>query len=819
MKNKEKIPEILAPAGSFESLKAAVSAGCDAVYIGGSRFGARAYADNPEGDEMLRAIDYCHLHGVKIYMTVNTLIKEREMDELYPFLKPYYEAGLDAVIVQDVGALKNIHEWFPDMEIHASTQMTITMGVSDELFKKYGVTRIVPARELTLCELEQMRRDTSLEMEVFVHGALCYCYSGQCLFSSMLGGRSGNRGRCAQPCRQPYLTEGQRSSIGDYVLSPKELSNLPYISEMIEAGIDSFKIEGRMKRPEYTAFVTSIFRKYIDLFADMGKSAFDEYIKQHRKEFESDIKNLQEIYNRGGFTQGYLEALSGVPYENKKTKNGKMLSAKRPKHGGVLVGEVISVGKGRLRYKITEKLYPQDVVEFCDDNMIQEYEYTIGDAKKAGSIVEAKFKYGSHIHVGDKVYRTKKAELLEQIRARFIEKEKKVSVSGIFYAAEGQRSYLKVMCGMDEYTVYGDICDIALKNPATKESVSKSLMQTGTTQFEFEKLDILIEDKLFIPVGMLKKMRREALGGLEDKIISKYRRNCMKEYGDFDENNVKTVTDKKENLNGKKTGEQKEIIVSVMTLEQLESVLELNIEHLKRIYLRTELLNDRQLRDAIEKVSLRGIDAYIVMPHIFRHNVWEKWSITDKCAGYVIKNFEEFIYLTHKCGVKPGKIVTDAQMYTMNSSAVQFWRENGVERFTMPFELTMYEMDEIAKMGGCEFILYTHVPMMVSAQCIRHNTDECAVACRDKENVNGLIEIEDRKKRKFTAINYCKYCYNIIYQTKPLYLKKYEDILREKGISSFRYDFTFEDKNTVRDILSGNYRGEYDEGHMINGVE
>lgn len=814
MERKKKIPEILAPAGSFESLKAAVAAGCDAIYIGGSRFGARAYADNPDDDEMLRAIDYCHLHGVKIYMTVNTLLKEREMDELYSFLKPYYEAGLDAVIVQDVGVLKCVHRWFPDIEIHASTQMTITMGVSDKLLKKYGVTRIVPARELTIGELERMRKDTSLELEVFVHGALCYCYSGQCLFSSMLGGRSGNRGRCAQPCRQPYFVDGKKSGIGEYVLSPKELSNLPYIGQMIDAGIDSFKIEGRMKRPEYTAFVTSIFRKYMDLFADMGRSAFDEYMKKHKKEFASDMENLQEIYNRGGFTQGYLEGLSGVPYKKKKSEKGQMLSSKRPKHGGVLVGEVISVGKGTLKYKTVRSLYPQDVVEFCDAYMNQKYEYTLGEEKKAGNIVEAKFKYGSHICPGDKVYRTKKTILLEKIRAQFIEQEKKVAVKGVFYAAEGEKACLKVKIGSHEYTAYGDICDRALKNPATKESVRKSIMQTGATQFEFEKLDILIEDKLFIPVGMLKKMRREALAGIENEIISKYRRNCTKENKSDDENIIAESL----NINSKKANGQNEIVVSVMTMEQLQCILDLNIADIKKIYLRTELLDNRQLSDAIEQIHLNGISAYIVMPHIFRKNVWEKWNMPDGCDGYVIKNFEEFIYLTQKCGIKPENIVTDAQMYTMNSSAVKFWRENGVKRFTMPFELTVYEMDTLANMDGCEFILYTHIPMMVSAQCVRYNTDECAL-CRDNEKINDILELKDKKNRKFTAINYCKYCYNIIYQTEPLYLKKYEDTLREKGISTFRYDFVFEDKQSIKEILCGNYRGEYDEGHMINGVE
>ena len=205
------VPEILAPAGSMESLKAAVAAGCDAVYMGGSKFGARAYAQNPEEDEMVAAIRYCHLYGVKLYMTVNTLLKEQELQSLPTFLRPYYEAGLDAVIVQDMGVLRVIHQCFPDLDIHASTQMTLTsgMGVDDRL-AAYGVTRIVPARELSLTELQQMRQQTKMELEVFVHGALCYCYSGQCLMSSMQGGRSGNRGRCAQPCRMQYDIDGSK---------------------------------------------------------------------------------------------------------------------------------------------------------------------------------------------------------------------------------------------------------------------------------------------------------------------------------------------------------------------------------------------------------------------------------------------------------------------------------------------------------------------------------------------------------------------------------------------------------------------------------
>lgn len=816
MRNTIKIPEILAPAGSMDSLKAAVAAGCDAVYIGGSRFGARAYADNPKGDEMLEAIEYCHIHGVKIYMTVNTLLKDREMEDLYPFLKPYYEAGLDAVIVQDTGVLKNIHSWFPDVEIHVSTQMTITMGVSDNLLRKYGVTRIVPARELTIDELRQMRKDTSLEMEVFVHGALCYCYSGQCLFSSMLGGRSGNRGRCAQPCRQPYIIDGKKCDTGEYVLSPEELSNLPYIADMIDAGIDSFKIEGRMKRPEYTAFVTAMFRKYVDLYEQLGKTGYEEYISSNQEEFDNDLEKLKEIYNRGGFTQGYLEGLSGVPFKKKKSGKGNMLSAKRPKHGGVLVGRVVSVGKSSLKYKLERKLHPQDVVEFCDDNMIQKYEYTIGEAKEAGDIVEARFKKGSRIYVGDLVYRTKEAELLDKIRKRYIDKEKKVFIVGKFEAKLGKKAVLHVTNGDVTYSVKGDICEAALNKPSDCKNVSKSILQTGATEFDFFKLDVMIDENLFIPVGMIKKLRREALAGLREKMLEKYRRS----------NASYTIEQNCEMSSGKSRDNKVEIqrIISVMTMEQLLVVLELCGRETKKIYLRTELLNKKEIKEAIDKIHVKGKEAFIVMPHIFRKPLWEKICCQAEkveyfceCDGYVIKNFEEFIFLTEKCKIAPDKITIDAQMYVMNESAYDFWRENGVKNFTMPFELTSYEMNKLAEKEGCEFIIYTHIPMMVSAQCVMYNTSNCALS--DSKGINSETVLTDNKRRDFVAINYCKYCYNIIYQAKPLYLVKYEEEFKEKGISKFRYDFIFESKEEIKEILSGRYSGDYEEGHILNGVE
>ena len=275
MKNKV---EILAPAGSFESMKAAVAAGADAVYIGGSRFGARAYADNPGEDMLLEAIDYAHLHGCRLYLTVNTLVKEKELEGLYEYLEPYYRQGLDAAIVQDMGVFSYIKEKFPDLPVHASTQMTITGPQGAGLMMGLGASRIVTARELSLQEIRKIYEQTGAEIESFVHGALCYCYSGQCLFSSLIGGRSGNRGRCAQTCRLPFEVKRDGKTLNNkeerYVLSLKDLCTLDILPELVEAGIYSMKIEGRMKSPRYTAGVVSIYRKYVDLYLEKGRKGY-----------------------------------------------------------------------------------------------------------------------------------------------------------------------------------------------------------------------------------------------------------------------------------------------------------------------------------------------------------------------------------------------------------------------------------------------------------------------------------------------------------------------------------------------------------------
>ncbi len=319
--------EILAPAGSFDSLKAAVCAGADAVYIGGSKFGARAYANNLAEEDMLEAIDYVHLHGRKIYMTVNTLLKDDEINQLYDYLLPYYKRGLDAVIVQDVGVFQFVKRHFPNLPIHVSTQMTVTNAISADFFKNLGAERVVPARELSLEEVRKMKKVTGMEIECFVHGAICYCYSGQCLLSSMIGGRSGNRGQCAQPCRLPYSVGKDQPKD---LLSLKDMCTIEMIPELIEAGIDSFKIEGRMKQPEYVYTVVSMYRKYVDMYLEYGKKKFSVS--------KEDTQKLQGAYRRRGYCEGYY-----------KQHNGKdMISFKRPESG--------EEPEGLKEYKTQEKI-------------------------------------------------------------------------------------------------------------------------------------------------------------------------------------------------------------------------------------------------------------------------------------------------------------------------------------------------------------------------------------------------------------------------------------------------------------------------------
>lgn len=818
--------EILAPAGSFDSLVAAINANADAIYIGGSKFGARAYANNLIEDEMLKAIDYVHLHGKNIYLTINTLLKNSELEnELYEYLAKYYKHGIDAVIVQDIGVLTFIHKHFKDLPIHASTQMTLTMANGLKILEGMGVSRLVTSRELGLSEIKTFRQNTNLEIESFVHGALCYCYSGQCLMSSMLGGRSGNRGRCAQPCRMPYELRENGQTISNidnkYLLSPKDICTLSMIPDLIEAGIDSFKIEGRMKRPEYTAIVVSMYRKYVELYMELDKEAYSKYLSKHQKEYEVDIAKLMDIYNRGNFTDGYYNAHNG--------KN--MISLDRPNHNGVLVGDVVGVKGNSAQIQLKNNINAQDLLEIRDKNE-GIYEFTMKNGAKNGTVINANFLPKSPVKKGQLVYRTKNQTLLDEIKVQYLENGMKEKLQGTFTAKVGEPMCLKVSLSKISVIEYGNVVEPALKQPMSEDKIRNQLEKTNTTPFVFETLDILIDDNIFIPVAFLNEIRRAALIKLETQIVEQYRR-VVNDINSFDSeyNHSNKVNQEEVNKEVSDDEYKNSIGVSINLIDTrlLDTVLA--IEEVDNIYLDMAELPLEEIYETSLKVVNKNKSFYLVLPHIFRKETYDNFlkkkdyiiESSDYIKGFLIKNFEEYDYLVNDLNVNPSKIILDYNVYTMNKESKKFYGSRGISHYTAPVELNYNELKELG-CGDSDIIVYGHLPLMVSAQCLLKTTK----GCTKNSEFTHLI---DRYNKKFYVKNYCKYCYNVIYNSQPISLLDNSNEVSGLKPENIRLNFTIEEKNDTSKIIRGfvdvykNHKKnlvelkEFTRGHFKRGIE
>ena len=600
-------PEILAPAGSISALRAAVAAGADAVYIGGSRFGARAYAESTQTDSLLSALDYAHQKGRKVYLTVNTLLKEQELsEELYEFVRTYYEGGVDAVIVQDVGVLHFLATHFPKLPLHASTQMTIVSGDGAAMFSGYPVTRIVPARELSLEEIKQLRHSTSLELETFVHGALCYCYSGQCLFSSMLGGRSGNRGRCAQPCRMPYMlhADGKKVREDAYLLSPKDLCTIDRLPELISAGIDSFKIEGRMKSAEYAAGVTAAYRQLTDLYFEYGEKEYASYLKKNPQLLKEQIGKLGDLYNRGGFTEGYYFHFHGPG----------MMSMERPNHSGLLVGEVASAKGSVACIRFHTKVRPQDVLEIRTPQK-ENYEFTVGrNGFLQETLYQTNVARNFPLSAGLPVYRTKNDSLLKELGEAY-GGQFQSAVQGTFTAFPGEKARLSVSMGTQTVTVEGASVLEAKSQPVTKERIEEQLKKTGGSEFYFDMLSVQVGEHSFLPMGSIKELRRQAFAQLAEKLANAYRRKPVKHEVPEKVQSPESKTDTHKSYKHEK-GREPELVCLVSSREQWNAVAEM--AEVSEVYL------DLQNEPLAEQFALareterKGKRAFLVLPHIFR---------------------------------------------------------------------------------------------------------------------------------------------------------------------------------------------------------
>ncbi len=756
--------ELLAPAGGYETMVGAFNAGADAVYLGGSKFGARAYADNFDEAQVLDAISYAHLHHKKIYMTVNTLVKEREFSEVYDFMLPYAEKNLDGVIVQDLGVMKFLRDEFPNVEVHASTQQTVTGVYGAKLLKELGCCRVVPARELSLSEMKAIREKADIEVEAFIHGAMCYCYSGACLFSSMVGTRSGNRGRCAQPCRLPYKTAGSNGK-EEYPISLKDMCTIDLIPELISAGIDSFKIEGRMKKPEYAAGVTSLYRKYIDLY-------YKEPDKEHRVSKE-DMDILKALYLRTGISDGYYHRHNGR----------EMVTVSSPAYNGTSEEVSKMIKEKYLGY---EKKIKCDI--YCD--------LTAGSTAKLTMLLKDN--------------------------------------SG-------------VVC-----EITGKEVQTASNRPMDAQNIEKQLRKLGNTPFEADDVVVSIDDNgagcgIFIPVSELNEYRRS----LCDKMLE-----ILLDSGDakekaYDRSADKNIDSAESSDNHLKVQKRKaDIHVLVSSKEQLGVALgylagDSHKKKIERIYVDSKLLLGEEKDSVLKDLKIAadaGTEVIAALPYVTREEkidgTLDIITLINICkagnlCGLLVRNLEQLGYLRDNNYL--GKVICDYGVYVWNVESFKLLSECtkgdfSVDEISVPYELTIHEAKDVtvAVKSICDvpvtYNIYGHVPMMISAGCVKKTTDRCS-------GKNGSVHSEkmhmiDRMGNDMTVTTDCRNCYNVIWNTDPTVLLGKMKTIDDIGIfDHYRIDFTIESGNDTRDVLESFINDKafekknYTTGHYKRGVE
>lgn len=796
-----KRPEILAPAGSLAAMEAAVKAGADAIYMGGTMFGARAYADNPKEDELVEAIRYVHFYDKKLYLTLNTLLKEDELDLVGDYLKPYYEAGLDGIIIQDPGVFSFVKKNFPGLALHASTQMNITGLASAKLLKEAGASRIVPARELSLAEISRIKQETGLEIETFVHGALCYCYSGRCLMSSILGGRSGNRGRCAQPCRLPYEVNGNKKN--PYVLSPKDLCTVSLIPELTKAGTDSFKIEGRMKNPEYVASIVSVYRKYLDKFLANPDKPY--------KVEEEDFQLLLEAYNRGGFTDGYYKNYNGPD----------MMSMERPNHRGIQAGKIEKVKDGQIFFHPLVDIHKGDLLEIEmpeGENIV----LTSPSDSKKGKNFSLKGRKVGKLRNGQPILRTGNAWQKKQLADEILSPVKKRRISGKAEFIIGQPARLTLEVDGISYTQEGDTVLLAEGKPLTREQVEKPLTQTGTSRFDFETLSIELEEGAFLPMGAVKKLRREGLDAFQMILENREERTLP----------VQNEWTRQELSEEKRTNTHETAIPKLrVSFEDMAKISwALDCPEVEGVYLPLEDASKENRRETLEKARAKGKKVYYAFPRVFRNpqqeeydRLWAEFE-EEKPDGYLIRNLDEFAWIREK-NPENCEVILDHSLYTYNSEAAHVYDSLLDKEFTttLPLELNKKELSKVGY-GKNELVVYGRIPLMVSAQCVTKNTKGCV-------KNPGYLKMTDRYQKNFYVRRHCHHCYNTVWNGVPLSLHGLEKELSEFAPSSLRLHVTVEKEDEIKKMIqlfynewnqlsiSSKMQGEFTRGHYKRGVE
>lgn len=758
--NKSKI-ELLAPAGKLENAYAAIENGADALYVGGKLFNARQYANNFTNEMLQELVKYCKLRGVKVYITLNILIKQDEVIEVFNYLDYLSSLSIDGIIIQDVGVARIVKEYFPHIPLHASTQMTIHSINDVKFIEEYGFSRVVLARELTLKDIAEIRKTSEIELETFVHGALCYSFSGQCLLSSFIGGRSGNRGQCAQPCRMGYsLFENKKNVVSNKcLLSLKDMNTISILPDLIECGIASFKIEGRMRSPEYVASVTRIYRKYIDLYLNHSS---------HYKVDDSDIEELLTLFNRGDFTKGYYFEKPGI----------HMITPHSPKNTGLEIGKVINYNpKTKLATILTgKKLNPGDGIEIIDSHLVSE---GTGISKTYESGSTLKIKLDKIKEINSKVYLSKNHELLKKLQRSYNKSQRKLPIKMSIIGEMGKPLIITINYKDISIKEVGDTLENAVSAPITKENALNQLTKLGNTSFCIEEVKIVWEDNLYLPIVKLNEARRNIIKKLEYELTK-----------------PSYITHKKVYQPPKFNPINKRIFrCKVSTLEQLEKCAQ--HDEIKGIYWEWNYSNDlsQLAHDLCKKYNK---EFYLALPYILENDLWtyyqEKllyWENTD-IDGYLIRNYGSFYFLKNSRKSKQ----IDYPLNVLNSESIKFWYEHGASGISISVEAT--DKDLLGLNTNIEKIIYGHIPMMTTKQCLLGHYNRCKN--KDNNNYNKLFHIQDRKNVKWLLDTDCNACIMQILSDKPVYIRNINELSNTR-IHSFRLNFTIESKEETKKIL------------------
>ncbi len=782
MKNKI---ELLAPVGSMESLHAAIENGTDAVYLGGQLFNARAGATNFDNDELKEAVKIAHLKGVKVYVTANILIDNSEMKEVLEYIKYLYEIDVDAVIVQDLGLLHLIRKLFPSLPVHASTQMTINNEYGVKFLEEEGVSRVVLARETPMKEIKRIKDTSEIELEGFIHGALCVSYSGQCLMSSLIGGRSGNRGTCAQPCRMAYSIVDENGKLvkdwdKKYVLSPKDLNTIDSIPEIIESGITSLKIEGRLKKPEYVATVVKNYRKALD---DGNNSISNE-----------DKKDIAQMFNRG-FTKGLGLGDFGKDF----------ISYERPGNRGVLLGEVKRADKYKVYIDLKEDVLEGDIIEF---------ELSNGDLKgtkmpfdaKAGTSVS--IEKPGYIFPNTRVYKKTDGALIEKAKASYMNKEEIIEypIDMEIDIHIGQSPRLILM--YKNHVIISSVEDLVQKGEKislTEEKVIAQISKLGDSNYYINNVNINLEAGSYLPMSILNTLRRNAVEELDSKIVDFNERTPLDE-GEF---NVKI----KELLNIKrdKRHESKKLSIKVDDLNQFKA---LDLDKLDRIYLGFY----EDINVICNKLKEKGKEVYIWTDKILYKRDLEYLNrvikpVENLIDGISVSNIGSLKYFKENFNLK---LHGDIGLNVFNSYTAEYLLSLGLDSITLSPELNITQINALTKNTNIEIesIVYGYLASMTTKTCPMALVKGCK---DDKEcvtcNFNKGYGLKDRMDATFYMER--KQGFTTIYNSVPLMVLDNVDTVYKSGVETVRLDFTRETKE-IRNIQTAYY--DYING-MLNDTE